>query len=101
MDSFAEIMKWVKDLGLPVVALFYLFKLYQNEMQQNTAREERYAKLMEGNSVASTQLTVAVQNMTTAMNRESELRQALLDKLVDRALARQVGEQARRMREGG
>jgi hypothetical protein len=85
--SDINIFNLIKDFGLPLVALWYLFRLYTVEVNKNSIREERCIKVIEDNILSNTQIIVAMQNISAVARTEADIRQALLTKLVDRALA--------------
>lgn len=80
----AEVFKWVKDLGLPVVALYYLFRLYLKEIEKNGEREERYIKIAEECTRAHVQQAIALQALVVSAGEESKARQALIVELFHR-----------------
>lgn len=93
VDGLKDTLPWIRDLGWPSIALYCLWKIYQDLVTKSAAREDKYAAIAEKHVQINTQmlermeqLLVSMQNLSKNAKDEASVRQALLDKLVDTVL---------------
>ena len=83
-----EALKWVRDLGFPIVALYYLFKLYRENITRTISIADNYAQITQDTAVAITQLTVAIQNLSMRAREDSSMLQAFMAQVMHVAIER-------------
>ena len=74
---------YIKDLGLPTIALIYLFRAYQNRIEVGDDRELRYAKILEDHARECGALVETLKSLSIEIKREMDIRQEFLSKLLD------------------
>lgn len=77
------ILPLIKDFGLPLVALYYLFRLYVKSLDSNKVREDRYHEVIERHSKSCTLLSEKLSLLTDQLQEDFRVRQELLLKLFD------------------
>jgi hypothetical protein len=87
VSDWTSFFPYIKDFGLPIVALYYLFKLYQAKTDENVVREDKYVAIIEAHNKNCGDLSAAIANLVIEIRRESDIRQELLSKLVDSVLS--------------
>lgn len=83
-----EVFKWIKDLGLPVVALYYLFRLYVKSLEANVIREDKYSVILKLHSESDQLLAQKIDSMIEEIKAERQVTAKLLEQLVARALSK-------------
>lgn len=88
-----DISQLIRDLGVPIGILigilYYLYQLYIGCVKDHKERDDKYQKLTEQNIQTKSELTNAIKDMAGVLKVESESRQDLVRKLVERALERE------------
>lgn len=86
MTELTSFLPLIKDLGFPIVCIYYIFKAYQERVAKSDIREDKYALVIENHSKDCAQLALALATLAQEIRTESTLRQDLLSKLVQSAL---------------
>lgn len=87
MDDFTlKVIPLLRDVGFPVICLYYLYKAYLDRVSQGDKREDKYASVIENHSKDCSKLALALNDLATEIRTESSIRQDLLSKLVQNAL---------------
>ena len=91
-----ELLKWIKELGLPVVALYYLFRLYKDSLLKGTEIADKYAQITLDSMKTLEHLIAAIDTMTTACEQQTHASQVAIDKLINIILQEQHSQERRK-----
>lgn len=81
-NEISDILPYIKDLGLPVVALFYLFKCYKERVAKGDEREDKYSEIIESHSKNCGELTIKLGVLADSIEKETHTREKLLSELI-------------------
>ncbi len=83
IEVIGKLLPWIKDLGLPVIALYYLFKAYMSRVDKTDRLIEEYGKVVKEHAANYSQLTAQIRELTNTIRDEGKSRQDFLEKLID------------------
>lgn len=69
MNDFISMLPYVKDIGLPIIALYYIFRMYISRVERTDKILEKYAETVADHSTKCTELAVEVRNIAENIER--------------------------------
>jgi len=91
-DTITQVLPYVKDLGLPVAALWYLFKCYQERIKRGDDREDKYVQVIEAHNRNCGELSLELKSLTQALGQGRRSTDKLVERLVEKAINETAGE---------